>query len=278
METYTGFAQVYDTFMDHVPYDEWVDYLQDLLKEEGIQKGIVLELGCGTGNVTRRLHSLGYDMIGIDNSIEMLELARRNDEILIDRNSHKNHEKEILYLHQDMREFELFGSVSAIISICDSMNYITSSQELLQIFRLVNNYLDPRGVFIFDLNTEYKYKHVLGDQVFAEDRNDCSFIWNNYYYEEEKINEYELSIFVKQRDKIHHCLYNKLKETHYQKAYSIDTIISLIEEAGLEFVTAYDSFTHNAPTKSSERVHFIAREKYQEGKIYTKKNKRNEII
>ena len=264
METYTGFAQVYDTFMDDVPYDEWVDYLQDLLKEQGVKKGIVLELGCGTGNVTRRLHSLGYDMIGIDNSIEMLELARGKDSVFMD-------EKEILYLHQDMREFELFGTVSAIISICDSINYITSSHELLQVFRLVNNYLDPKGVFIFDLNTEYKYKHILGEQVFAEDRNDCSFIWNNYYYEEEKINEYELSIFVKQSHGIHDSLYNKFKETHYQKAYSIETIIALIEEAGLEFITAYDSFTHNPPTKTSERVHFIAREKYQKGKVYTKK-------
>ncbi|NMB42805.1 MAG: class I SAM-dependent methyltransferase, partial [Clostridiales bacterium] len=163
MESYTGFAQVYDTFMDNVPYDEWVEYLHNLLIEYGVKDGLVLELGCGTGNVTRRLRNLGYDMIGLDSSTQMLEIAREKE--MLDEGNTKN---PILYINQDMRDFELYGTVAAVVSICDSINYITEREDLLETFKLVNNYLDPNGMFIFDLNTSYKYKNILSDNVFAE--------------------------------------------------------------------------------------------------------------
>lgn len=258
MEAYTGFAQVYDTFMDNVPYDEWVKYLHSLLKEYDVNDGLILELGCGTGNVTRRLSKLGYDMIGLDSSVEMLELAREKE--LSSKNP-------ILYINQDMRDFELFGTVSGVISICDSLNYIDSSEDLLETFKLVNNYLDPNGVFIFDLNTEYKYKNILANNVFAEDREDCSFIWSNYYDEEEQINEYDISIFVK--IEAQEEIFERFREIHYQKSYDIQEIIDIIEKAGMEYVAVYDAFTHELPTKESERVYFIAREKHQLGKKYT---------
>lgn len=105
-----------------------------------------------------------------------------------------------MYLLQDMREFELYGTVRAVVSVCDCVNYITDEKELEQVFRLVNNYLDPEGIFIFDFNTEYKYKEILGEQTIAEDREDCSFIWDNYYYEDESMNEYELTLFIKEQD------------------------------------------------------------------------------
>lgn len=248
--------------MDNVPYDEWVKYLYGLLKEYEIDGGLVLELGCGTGNVTRRLQALGYDMIGLDSSVEMLEIAREKDLLAKNQEDIAN---SILYINQDMREFELYGTVGGIVSICDSMNYITDKDDLLDTFKLVNNYLDPNGVFIFDLNTEYKYENILGDNVFAEDREDCSFIWTNYYDEEEKINEYDLSIFVKIDEE---DTFKRFREIHYQKAYSIKLIIDLIERAGMEFVAVYDAFTHNQPRPDSQRVYFIAREKYQPGKTY----------
>lgn len=273
MEAYTGFAQVYDIFMDNVPYDRWVDYLNSLLRDYGINSGLVLELGCGTGKVTRRLANLGYDMIGIDNSVEMLELAKEKETKSENQKKEnpKNEilENEILYLYQDMREFELFGTVAAVVSICDSLNYITSQDDLLKVFQLVNNYLDPGGIFIFDLNTEYKYNHVLADKTIAENRNDCSFIWDNYYDQEEKINEYNISIFVKINDEKEPSeLFERFQETHYQRAYSIDTMIQLIERAGMEFVAVYDAFTRSKPTRKSERVYFVAREKYQKKKTY----------
>lgn len=153
MSSYENFARVYDLFMDNIPYEEWCGYLTGLLQEYGVTEGLVLELGCGTGNMTRLLANRGYDMIGVDNAPDMLEIAMEKRQA---------EGQDILYLFQDMREFELYGTVKAVVSLCDSMNYILEEEELLQVFRLVNNYLDPGGVFIFDLNTAYKYREVLG--------------------------------------------------------------------------------------------------------------------
>lgn len=249
MEAYTNFAAVYDTFMDNIPYEEWGDYLKELLKKNQVEEGLVLDLGCGTGTMTEILAEAGYDMIGVDNSEDMLEIAMEKKE----KSGH-----DILYLLQDMREFELYGTVKAVVSICDSVNYITEEEELLEVFRLVNNYLDPKGIFIFDFNTEYKYREILGDSTIAENREECSFIWENYYYEEERINEYELSLFIREEDS---DLYRKYEETHFQRAYDLPVIQRLIEESGLEYIAAYDAFSHNAPTEESERIYIIARER-----------------
>lgn len=249
MDAYTSFAAVYDTFMDNIPYEEWAEYVIGLLKEYNINDGLVSDLGCGTGNMTELLAKAGYDMIGVDNAEEMLEIA-------IEKRDKSG--SDILYLLQDMREFELYGTVRAIVSICDSVNYITEEEELLEVFKLVNNYLDPQGVFIFDFNTVYKYRDILGNQTIAEDREDCSFIWDNYYYEEEQINEYELSLFIREADS---DLYRKYQETHFQKAYDLETMKRLVEQSGLEYMTAYDAFTRKAPTEESERIYVVARER-----------------
>lgn len=245
--SYEGFAYVYDTFMDDVPYEEWTAYVVGILEEHGIADGLVLDLGCGTGSMTELLAERGYDMIGVDLSADMLEIA-------MDKRSRNG--LDILYLQQDMREFELYGTVRAIVSICDSMNYLASEEELLQVFRLVNNYLDPGGIFVFDLNTPYKYREILGDSVIAENREGCSFIWENTFYEEEAVNEYDLTIFRQEEGE----LYRKYEETHFQKAFDLERVKELIAEAGLELVAEYDAFTRNAPEPESERVYFVARE------------------
>ena len=141
MATYESFAEVYDLFMDNVPYDVWKTHLFDILGQYHITDGLVAELGCGTGKMTRRLAEAGYDMIGIDNSYDMLSIAMEHPA------------EDILYLCQDMRAFELYGTVAAVISVCDSMNYIVEYEDLVEVIRLVNNYLDPGGVFVFDVNT-----------------------------------------------------------------------------------------------------------------------------
>ena len=140
--------------MDNVPYEEWCNYIKGLLTEYGIEDGLLLDLGCGTGKLTRLLEASGYDMIGVDNSEEMLEIAREHEE--------EGRDNEILYLLQDMREFELYGTVRGVVSICDSINYILEEADLRRVFELVNNYLDPKGIFIFDLNTVYKYASFSG--------------------------------------------------------------------------------------------------------------------
>ena len=255
MSSYESFARVYDLFMDNIPYQEWCGYLTGLLKECGVTEGLVLELGCGTGNVTRLLAGEGYDMIGVDNAPDMLEIAMEKKEA---------DQQDILYLLQDMREFELYGTVKAVVSICDSMNYIIEEEDLLQVFRLVNNYLDPKGIFIFDMNTEYKYREILGENTIAENREDASFIWDNFYDEEGQINEYDLALFIPEEIQ-GETLYRKYEEVHYQRAYSLETVKNLLEQAGMEFVTVYDAFTHDAPQEYSERVYIIAREKENKG-------------
>ena len=130
-------------------------------------------------------------------------------------------------------------------------------------FTLVNNYLDPGGVFIFDLNTVYKYQNILGDNTFAEDREESSFIWDNFYDEEDQVNEYDLTLFIREEN----GLYRKYTETHYQKAYDLTTVRRALKEAGMEFAAAYDAFTKEPPKKDSERIYVIAREKGKERKI-----------
>lgn len=257
MEAYTSFASVYDTFMDNVPYREWAEFIHSILCRYGAEKGIILDLGCGTGTMTEIFAQYGYDMIGIDNSEEMLELAA-------EKKSRSGHD--ILYLLQDMREFELYGTVKAVVSVCDSVNYMTDPEELREVFRLVNNYLDPKGIFVFDFNTEYKYREVMGDCTIAEDRGECSFIWDNYYYEEERINEYDLTLFICEDNTDQKetesggrpC--RKYRETHYQRAYTLDEIKELLESAGLVFMEAFDMEKGGGVSRKSERICVIAQE------------------
>jgi len=248
MESYNSFALVYDMFMDNVDYEAWREYVKGLLCEYGVEDGLVLELGCGTGSLTGLLALDGYEMIGVDNSADMLDVAHKKKE---------NLGVEILYLLQDMREFELYGTVRAVVSVCDSMNYILDEEELLGVFRLVNNYLDPGGVFIFDLNTVYKYEVMMGEQTFAENRKEGSFIWENYYDPADMINEYELAIFIPEGEE---GVYRKYEETHYQRGYELDVIKGLLAQAGLEYVVAYDACTYDAPKVESERIFVVARE------------------
>lgn len=246
METYSDFAKVYDMYMDNIPYKEWSDYIEGLLKENGIENGLILDLGCGTGSLTELLAEKGYDMIGIDNSEEMLNVA-------LDKKEESGHD--ILYLNQDMREFELYGTVRAVVSICDSVNYIIDEKDLSEVFRLVNNYLDIGGLFIFDLNTIYKYK-TIGDSVIAENRSDGSFIWENTFYEEENINEYELTLYIKDEN----GKYDRVVENHLQRAYSLEEIKRLIKESGMELVAVYDECTREPVHEKTERMYVIARE------------------
>lgn len=250
MEAYTTFAGVYDMFMDNIPYEKWVEYLHDIMEEYNIHEGTILELGCGTGNMTELLASKGYDMIGVDNSEDMLELA-------MEKRLKSGHD--ILYLLQDMQSFELFGTVKAVISVCDSINYVTDEAELKEVFRLVNNYLDPSGIFLFDFNTQYKYEHVLGSRTFAESRDECSFIWDNYYDADSRVNEYELTLFIQEEDQEE--LYRRYQESHYQRGYTSEEIKALIEQAGMEFLAAYDAYTQEPAKACSERILAVAKER-----------------
>lgn len=275
-QAYSDFAGVYDELMDNIPYEAWCENIAALIEQYGIsvparsdigqrksnggnaseeavmeealasERNLVLDLGCGTGTLTELLYQKGYDMIGVDISLEMLQIAREKQE---------RSGSEILYIRQDMRELELYSTVGTVISVCDSLNYLLEEDELLAVFRLVNNYLYPGGLFLFDFNTVYKYSQVIGDTTIAENREDCSFIWENYYYEEEEINEYDLTVFVQEGE-----LFRRFTENHFQRGYTPETMCRLAEQAGMQVIRLLDADTLGEVTAESERVYVLARE------------------
>lgn len=244
MDAYTSFAQVYDLFMDNVPYDEWCAYICERLKKHGIADGPVLDLGCGTGELTRKLAACGYDMTGVDVSVDMLQKAME-----------KQTDPPILYLLQEMQTLELDGCVRAVCCTCDCVNYVLEPQELSEAFRRVAACLESGGVFIFDMNTAYKYEQLLGDHTFAESRPEGSFIWENYYDEETRINEYDLTLFIPEAGE----LYRRYVETHYQRNYKVEQIVDFLQQAGLVCEGMYDDYTDAGVKADSERITFVTR-------------------
>lgn len=280
MEAYQDFAYVYDELMDETPYEAWSERLDSLIKKYGVSKpesrkievpdaevqdmerpdaeydteavldserNLVVDLGCGTGTLTELLYQKGYDMIGIDNAEEMLNVA-------MEKRAESG--SEILYLLQDMRELELYSTVGTVVSVCDSVNYILEEEELEETFSLVNNYLFPGGIFIFDFNTEYKYREIIGESTIAENREDCSFIWENYYDPETCINEYDLTVFVQEEEDV----FRKFTETHYQRGYTPEQMVRLVQKAGMDLVEMKDADTGEEVTDESQRVYIVARE------------------
>lgn len=263
-ETYSDFAGVYDELMDNIPYEQWRDRLDSLIREYGVsrperdaeelldaERNLVVDLGCGTGTLTELMYGTGYDMIGIDMSEAMLNIAMEKKE---------SSGSEILYLQQDMRELELYSTVGTVYSVCDSLNYILEEDELLEVFSLVNNYLYPNGIFIFDFNTEYKYRELIGNTTIAENREDCSFIWENYYDPENALNEYDLTVFVRQEGES----FRRFSEVHVQRGYTLEQMTGLVERAGMALVKAVDADTLGPVTAESARIYIVARE---QGKV-----------
>ncbi|MCH5341561.1 MAG: class I SAM-dependent methyltransferase [Acetatifactor sp.] len=269
MEAYGDFSGVYDELMDNIPYEQWSLRLDTLIRKYGVsrpernaegildgERNLVLDLGCGTGTLTELMYGLGYDMIGVDMSEAMLNIAM---EKRVASGS------EILYLNQDMRDLELYSTVGTVYSACDSLNYILEEDELLQVFSLVNNYLFPGGIFIFDFNTDYKYRELIGNTTIAENRENCSFIWENYYDPEEGLNEYDLTVFVRQEEEN----FRRFSEVHVQRGYTLEQMMSLLERSGLVVLEAADADTSGPVTPESGRIYIVAREQGKEAPVTT---------
>ncbi len=244
---YSEFAYVYDRLMDDIQYSKWADYIEALFVKYGRERPeLVLDLACGTGSLTLEMAKRGYDMIGIDMSSDMLSCAM---------------EKAVpfgvlpLWVCQDMRSFELYGTMDAIICTMDSLNYIVDLSDLKEVFHLVNNYLNPNGLFIFDINTPYKLEHVLGNNFFYEIRQDITYLWENSYHVKDKICTFSLTFFVREEGDIYH----RLEEEQRQKAWTLDEICSALVESGLSMIDVFDAFTFSASSKTTERQFFIAR-------------------
>ncbi len=227
---YEGFAYVYDKLMRDMPYEAWINNVHVIWKEAGLDfkagEGLVLELGCGTGNLTVPLArlgvELGFEMIGIDKSPDMLSVAKRK--------ASQENLPEIMFLQGDMRSFELYGTVDSIVCICDGMNYIIREHDMLCVFALVKNYLNPGGAFIFDLNTSMKFKKYYGKRTFSYTDEDMAYIWQNNFNEKRALNTYYIDFFVKTES----GLYNRFEERHRQRAYEPDQIKAMLTSSGLK--------------------------------------------
>jgi len=249
VEIYSALSEVYDDFMRNIPYKGWAAFIRERLVSCGIDEGLVLDLGCGSGTLTMLLSDMGYDMIGVDNSAGMLSLAIE-----------KRGERDILYLDQDIREFELYGTVKAVVAACDTLNYITSGEDLKKVFALVNNYMEPDGLFIFDLHTGYYYEKVLADRVFAQTEDSGAYIWENSFDRETGLNTYNVTMFIKSHSE-DSDLYERYEELHLEKCYGTEEIKGLLAGEGLELVSVFDGYKDEEPEESSDRLVYMARKK-----------------
>lgn len=240
---YKEFAKVYDLFMEDIPYDDWCQYITSLLRENGIEGKAVVELGCGTGQLTRRLVTEGYRMTGVDISEDMIKVAKEEG-------------GNIDYIVEDMTELVLETPTDAIISVCDSINYLTQEGDLACAIMCAYENLKPAGVFIFDMKTEHFYKNILGNSTIAENREDASFIWENTYYEDERINEYNLTLFIKEKDS---DSYKKYNEMHYQKAFLVKEVLNELKKVDFFQIEVYNAFTREKPKEDSERIYFVCK-------------------
>ncbi len=254
-EGYEAIAKVYDKLNADIDYGAWASFFECCFdKHLAGRPEIILDLACGTGRMTRELSRRGYDMIGVDGSEDMLARAMEESS------------EGILYLCQDMRGFELYGTVGAVVCCLDSINYLLGDGELETVFSLVHNYLDPDGLFIFDVNSPYKFEHVYGDNAYIlEDEIDfgegdtgavfCG--WQNEYDKESGICDFYLTLFEECED----GSYVRSDEHQRERCYKRDTLVSALERTGMELIGIYSDFDFNAATDTDDRWYVVARAK-----------------
>ncbi len=240
--SYGEFAYIYDALTDDVEYEKRAKYIKTLIQRHRSEKSTLLcDLGCGTGSMCRLLSGYGFDVIGIDNSDAMLSVA-----------AEKNTDGKVLYLCQDMTDFELYGTVDVCTCLLDSINYVTDLAELDRMFALVNNYLNPGGMFIFDVNTEHKFRDILGNNTYVYEKDNIFYTWENFY--EDGILDFYLNFFIEQDG-----VYRRASEHHVQRYHCAELLKRLCVENGLTVEAVYDDLTQNLPSSDSERVFFVVK-------------------
>jgi len=238
---YNDFARIYDKLQPDSEYEKFANYIEEIFAKFDKKPKLILDLACGTGRLTNLLARRGYDMIGIDISPEALDIAATRA---------ASEKQNILFLHQDMTNFELYGTVDAIVCCFDSVNYITCLRELKRCFKLCKNYLNPGGLLIFDINTPCKFEKTLADNTFIFDFEDIFCAWENNY--NGKTNEFHLTFFEKFGK-----TYERFEETHVQRCYKIEEIKNIFAGLKMPLNGCYNEFSFSKPTKTSERVFFI---------------------
>lgn len=242
---YNKFAYVYDKLMQDIDYNKWKSYIINILNKNGIKSTKILDLACGTGNITIPLAQTGYDMYGVDISQEMLSIA--------DQKSYSQNLK-IKWINNDICKLNMNEKFDAIICCCDGLNYILEKDDLSKVFQSVHNLLLPGGVFTFDINSFYKINHIFGNNTYTYNSDQINYIWNNYFDEDTRIVEFDLTFFIKENND----LYSKFNERHFQKAYFVDEIENMLLKIGYD-VSVHDFLSFTGYSESSERIQFVAR-------------------
>lgn len=250
---YQILAKFYDKLQD-VDYNAYIDYYEAIFKNLNIQPKLILDIACGTGNITVPMSARGYDMIGLDLSEEMLGIAVEKA---------KKYNQNILFLQQDMTEFELYGTVDAMICSLDGINYLTEDGQAEKMFSLLNYYLNPGGILIFDINTEYKFLHILDEKSFVYDTDDVFCVWSNEYDKDEKICCFDINFFIENPD----GTYDRYDEFQEERAYNEIELLKYIKNCGLNCLGIYDNLSFNPPKHDSERLFFVVERPPIKGEI-----------
>ena len=238
---YNNFARIYDKLQPDSEYEKFANYIEGIFEKFGKSPKLILDLACGTGRLTAVLAARGYDMIGVDISDDALNLAAERS---------KSAKQDILFLQQDMTDFELFGTVDAIVCCFDSVNYLTDLRDLRRTFKLCENYLNPGGLLIFDVNSPYKFEETLGNNTFVYDFEDVFCVWENNYIRMK--NEFHLTFFEKSGEN-----YAKFEETHLQRCYEIAEIENVFANLKMAHKACYHEFSFTKPRRNSERIFFV---------------------
>ncbi|MBO4769933.1 MAG: methyltransferase domain-containing protein [Clostridia bacterium] len=238
---YTFLPTYYDRLNSEIDYEAWAKNISEVFDKNGIHReDLVLDLACGTGNMTVQLARLGYDMIGIDLSAEMLDVARRKD-------------PGVLWINQDMRSFELYGTVKAAVCCLDSVNYLLKSKDLACCFGLVHNYLEPGGIFIFDVNTRYKFEKVYADNHYILEDDDIVCCWRNHYSARTGICDFDLTFFSGRGDS-----YLRTDEHQRERYWSDRTLKKVLSDAGFGNIRITSGLSSDEFAPDAERHFFVS--------------------
>lgn len=240
--SYNSFAACYDAFSDASEYKIRAEYLYEILKGNGVLNGILLDLACGTGTLSYLFEEKGYDVIASDISAEMLDIALK-----------KKGDSNILFLNQDMRELDLYGTVNACVCTLDSINHLESIDDVKQTFSRVSLFTEPDGIFIFDVNTEYKHKCILADNCFIFEDEDYFLAWQNELCEDNSEQIY-LDIFINKNG-----VYHRESEDFKEYIYSDEELTYALKSAGFELLNIYDDLSFESPTETTQRKIFVSR-------------------
>ena len=244
---YDLLAPFYDAINAEIDYEKWADFIEEILNKEcKIRPELVLDLGCGTGKMTLELARRGYDMTGIDYSPEMLDIARS----IADEEGH-----DVLWLCQDMREFELYGTVDAAVCCLDCINHLEDEDDLDKCFKLVHNYLIPDGIFIFDINAKYKFENVYANNTFSMEEDGGVCIWENYYDSDSKLCDFYITLFKECAD----GRYERFDEEQSERMYTLEDIKASLERCNLEFISAYGDLDFAEGNDDCERIYIVAK-------------------